>query len=612
MGTHLSTASVKVVADPRLISYRYVPLSTVKETYKILGQSLKYNERLNRNDFEMVAGFWIDDDIDEHFNMWRGDNNFVDTWVFMAGVGCFCEGEFPDKVKFVFNLFDFDSSGKMLLDELTVMNLNCVRGMSLLAGTVNKLDHFLGTAVHSLSKHIYKKRKIELTDPITFDDFKKWIARDKTVMQFIQFYTNETDLRWLSRKKQAQIDQIMKIFMSKSRSSKKRGSRPGTRGSAGTDSRAVSRMGTESRAESRLSTRPGSGGGEGLEVDIGSLSVSAEKYGPLLVKAMFPEEDEPDEEDIQNIISMLEYRGRILAPPLRAMTATIKTFLLVDKLNRGRVGVDEIKALLWLLTEHEPTDERVRFERKQLDPDNTGFVPQGKWINLHQIDPSTTDRKERIFMSDLKRNFDRQDMDRDQRLNVQGMRDFLCDTLKENMGKHHTSADGERYLRGITAGLAAQLYDIYDRAEHELLHWEEFKACIKLVVKKAAVYVDNAFRFQVHKYRKIFKYGKDGTISFDRKEVTRTLAVQINAAVKFGNIHREDGKKFLEEAVSDVMEFEYDPEFEVYGIDPEDTFKTMKRILRRQKKLATLVSRKREELIESKKDKYYSRPNKYD
>ena len=81
-----------------------------------------------------------------------------------------------------------------------------------------------------------------------------------------------------------------------------------------------------------------------------------------------------------------------------------------------------------------------------------------------------------------------------------------------------------------------------------------------------------------------------------RGKVERTLAVQVNSAVKFGNIHREDAKKFLAEAVAEVMEFEYDPEFEVYGIDPEDTFKTMKRILRRQKKLAALVSRKRDEL----------------
>uniref|UniRef100_A0A7S4DTG2 EF-hand domain-containing protein n=1 Tax=Lotharella globosa TaxID=91324 RepID=A0A7S4DTG2_9EUKA len=436
MGTHLSTTAVKVVHDRQLISYRYVRLSQLKKSYQIIGQCLKYKERLDRNEFDQVAGFFLDD-VDRHFEIWRGANTFVDTWMFMAGATTFCSAKLKEKVEFMFHMFDFDDTGTLSEHELSVMNLAAARGMARLSGIFSRLDAFLSLPIKSLSTYIYQRLKIEEGDPITFKEFQKWVYKDKTVLQFVRYYTDDTDVRVLARRKRKALEAVKKLFMEVAKERK---------------------YGNEMH-----------------------YMANTKKYGAELVLAIYPDEDAPGEDDVENLKRIVDHEGRILLPPLLALGATIQAFLLVDKQGLGRVGVNELKSLLWILTEREPTQRRIKFEEKLLDPDHTGFITQGKWIACHVIDTNTRNRKMVELVEDLKKNFDIMDMDKDSKLNLTGTRDFLYDTLHHYMGKHLVNKHGERYLHALCAGFAQILFEHHNKAEHHLISWKEFVECMDMV-----------------------------------------------------------------------------------------------------------------------------------
>jgi len=535
-------------------------LADLKETYYVLGQTMRYKERLDRDDFETVAGFWLHD-VDKHFEIWRGPNRFVDTWMFLAGAAVFCNAKIADKLKFVYSLFDYDDKGELSQNELTVLILASVRGMARLAGVLSRLDAFLSLPVNSLSKHVFNYLKIDPDEKITFKEFQRWFYREKTVIQFVRYYVDGTDVRFLARKKHQKMKELKELFIKYAKPRK----------------------------------------------DMGNhLAVKAAKHGTKLVKAIFPEEDEPEGEDAQNLVDLIEHHGAIFFPPYMALTSTVQSFRLVDKQNLGRVEVNEIKALLWVLTEKEPLEKRVQFEQGLLDPDHTGYVTQGKWISNHAIDPSTLDKKQQDYLADLKKNFDVLDMDKDGKLNIRACGEFLYETILRYMGDHHVSSEGKRYLSGVCAWFGQWLFKQYNRAEHLLMDWKEVSEYIPTLEEKGPQFMEEAFKFQTHPMRKLFIYDSDGNLTLDKERVRKFLEQQVASAVKNRFIERLEARAYVNDVVEDTMDKFKDS-------TADQTFDIMNKFKKQMKMLNAIVAESRAKVIDSTKDKIVNaKPSKYD
>ena len=166
-----------------------------------------------------------------------------------------------------------------------------------------------------------------------------------------------------------------------------------------------------------------------------------------------------------------ENKGAVSEEDFYAIMKPWASFSATDINGDGELDVTELKWLIWLMNDDEPTEYRVQRDMKAIDADKSGYVDRMEWIEyLASPDPETG---KTTFNFKLKKAFDTHDSDKDGLINSEDLFKLLRDIMGElTKGKSGTT---RKVIEKLEKALALDIMNTLHPSNNGKLDWPTFK-----------------------------------------------------------------------------------------------------------------------------------------
>ena len=201
---------------------------------------------------------------------------------------------------------------------------------------------------------------------------------------------------------------------------------------------------------------------------MGELYATTISLKELMEKVLPPAE----RVSIDMLLRILDHedKGAVSEEDFFSVMKPWASFSATDINGDNQLDVAELKTLIWLLNEEEPTEYRVQRDLKAIDADQNGHIDRFEWIQYLAIPDSGG---ENTFNFALKRAFDMHDQDKDGLINVDDLFELIKSTMQElTKGK---SSETKKMIEKLERALAVDIMNTLDEKKSGHLDWSHFK-----------------------------------------------------------------------------------------------------------------------------------------
>eukprot|EP00949_MAST-11_sp_MAST-11-sp1_P004459 g4459.t1 len=117
------------------------------------------------------------------------ENDLVDALEFLATFALLSAMDLPAKVKFMFDAYDFDESGQLTIDEMTLSLKSTITGLAKAGGIPSPSEQDL----EALSQQAFKMADLDSDQKITFEEFRRYCLVNPEVRSFLDFYDDANE-----------------------------------------------------------------------------------------------------------------------------------------------------------------------------------------------------------------------------------------------------------------------------------------------------------------------------------------------------------------------------------------------------------------------------------
>lgn len=162
-----------------------------------------------------------------------------------------------------------------------------------------------------------------------------------------------------------------------------------------------------------------------------------------------------------------EGKGAVSEEDFYSVMRPWASFSATDINGDGELDSSELKTLIWLMNEEEPTEFRVKRDMEAIDVDGSGFIDREEWIQyLASPDPESGQDS---FNLSLKRQFDFHDSDKDGLISTDDLYLLIKETLEEiTKGK---SQETKKIIDTLEKAMAQHIMGKLDTNKSGTLDW---------------------------------------------------------------------------------------------------------------------------------------------
>jgi WD40 repeat protein/Ca2+-binding EF-hand superfamily protein len=119
------------------------------------------------------------------------ENDLIDALEFLATFALISAMNLDDKIKFMFDCYDFDESGMLTIDEMTLSLKSTITGLAKLAGVESPSEQDL----EFISQSAFKSADLDSDSKISFEEFRIYCVEHPEVRSYLEFY-NDPNEEW--------------------------------------------------------------------------------------------------------------------------------------------------------------------------------------------------------------------------------------------------------------------------------------------------------------------------------------------------------------------------------------------------------------------------------
>lgn len=158
---------------------------------------------------------------------------------------------------------------------------------------------------------------------------------------------------------------------------------------------------------------------------------------------------------------------KVFEPVIRAWAS----YSAADINGDNEINVKELKNLIWIYENEEPSDLRVNSDLKELDKDGSNTIDRYEWIkHFCSEDRNGT----RVFRASLRQLFEKYDKDHSGSLTVDELREMMKEAFKDYLARAK-DAEQKKNLTEMIDELAAEILQDLDTQGDKAIQWDEFK-----------------------------------------------------------------------------------------------------------------------------------------
>ncbi|KAM3132892.1 hypothetical protein pb186bvf_015040 [Paramecium bursaria] len=418
--------------DEKLIIYlKSRKLEHINDAIEQLNMSYPTNSTLNMEEFMDAFGGILEDKAEQIFLLLENNHNAegqVDVYESLAVLIVFSGEEFPVKLEFVFNMFDFDKSGEIEKKELIMTLQTCIRALCKLVKItppeVRILEYF--------SEKMFLDLDSDRSQSISFREFSIWLTNSWELQDFMLQYAMIQTFENAERRTKEQKIFFEKLFES------------------------------------------ASGNKDLCEVDsIGELfQKELNKQNPDVIKLLLQTLVDSSQE-FPDIPQGLIYKKAYID-----IMSAWSAFDATDINHDNMASMTELRYLLYAFEGDKPDVFRIKDEMAILDTDGSGYISREEWINYLCV----KEKGKFVFRGHLKILFNKYDKDNSGFLTIPEIKNLLTDSMREMYLKYkYKGEQDQKDFEGMINTLAEQILDTLNSDEDKqkddkTISWIEFKS----------------------------------------------------------------------------------------------------------------------------------------
>lgn len=410
-------------------------LPEIRECITVLTEDYPDLQCLEFSQFEDVFCPILDDQ-EPFFLKLQNANDLdgtVDIYETLAAFVIFSGDKFENKVKFIFELFDFDHSKSLEMPEMVLTLQAASRALCKFVNITPPSMKLL----EDLTASIFVAMDLDNSKTVSLAEFLTWIKSNNDLQNFLLKYAGMQTYDHMKKRFNTIFSVIKHLF----------------------------------------TMAAGSPFNEFVEEQ--ALVDYMKKEGQLYVR----------ESDIDFIMKVCREssageqeagRGIICKKPYEHVMKAWSAFSAADVNNDNSIVHHELHQLLWVYEGQEPSEIRVVNEMKEMDKDKSGYIDRYEWINAFcQVDKNGKN----VFRASLKELFEKYDVDNSGCLNLKELKMLTKEACK-NFTRRAKDEETKVLLAEMIENLAEDILRDLDTQGGDSISWSEFRTYMEIAMDK--------------------------------------------------------------------------------------------------------------------------------
>lgn len=428
----------------------------------------------------------------------------VDCYQTFCGAVIYAEGgQLGEKLEFIFKLFDFDGDNSVNYDELNILLLSCIRGMGKLAGILTSssqnIRHTKG--INLLVATIFEEMDRDHDKRIDCEEFKLWCQNNKEVREYIQKYTNMSDIFAALALHKQQLQTIQDAFL------------------------AICDDDKHVETNKCLA----------LFADTGCVRVALNNREYKLCH------------------ELLNHNGVVHYAEFKALASALLSYDVVDKDSNRKLDQSEVRSLLWLRSNKEPSETRLLYEINRMG--SKEVITRYDWLAKQavMVDDQSSKRKY-MFDMGVQKIYEGSDCSGDGKLAKDEIIPLIHKILLETIGEAHITKTGKDMLKSMADGLTAELLEKVDMNDDGFVAWEEFREHLDLVWEKEREISRWFHDFQTNNYARAFSFDRTGKASLSKDDLISLLLHSLKHPITYRLITSYDAQQLATKTANKMID----------------------------------------------------------
>ena len=437
MGGHLTRNYQSVNNQSLLDQIKSQKIADIQECFTVLCQDYEHCHYVNHDQFTDIFGP-ITDDPSEFFLILQEDrdmNDTVDVYESLAIFIIFSADDIDSKISFIFKLFDFDNNGSLDISELFMTLQSATRGMCKLVGMKLPTKKDLEILVES----IFQAMDIDRNKKIILLEFATWISNNVEFEEFLAKTTGRVTLPY-ARKRFINIQSMLNGLF--------------TLAAADSMTHYVSEESLKKILEKE-----------------GHFFFNSNQINFILNVLRGTTNDAIHNDSDRQIISKDAYE---------TLSKAWSVFSALDYHNQDKLTINELKTLIWIYEDKEPSETKLLVEMNDIDKNHSGYISRDEWITCFCMPENDGTM---IFKKGLRELFEKVDIDGSGFLSYDELKVLSLEAFDIYF---RTTYDPEKreYLRGMVDSVTEEVFAELNVDKNNKIEWSEFKNYMKVAAKK--------------------------------------------------------------------------------------------------------------------------------
>ena len=407
------------------------------ECISVISQDYYGQQYVDIEHFNDIFGIHLDD-VNPYFLLLQNDHNIdgtVDINEVLAALIFFSGDNFENKIALIFQLFDFDNNNSLDIKELLLTLQSVARGLCKFV----KIELPTLKEIEILTIEVFTGMDVDHDKRIIGSEFVEWINQNDEIQEFL---VKHAGLQTYQRTR----NRFYAIY------------------STFTDLFALA------------TTTPGSTYVKELPLKE-IVRIRAHEYigeGHFdfffdLLRSSSESASQTSQED--SSISKQTYE---------AIARAWSVFSATDIRNDDKLSMNELRILLRIYEDEEPSDARFLIEVNEIDKDCNSLITRKEWMtNFCTLDNG----RKFVFKHSLRELFEKLDRDRSGTLSFEEFMSASMDAFSDHL-KANKDETRKKLLEGMIRSIAQEIFKELNTTQDGHVKWSEFKSYLDVAIKK--------------------------------------------------------------------------------------------------------------------------------
>ena len=188
MGNSLAKNPTKIYNQEFAAQLKKKKLKDIYESIAVIQENYSAHTTLNYDEFDDIFGCLLDESLEGFFKQLENENKLegeIDLYEALSTFIILCGDEFSEKLKIIFQLFDFDYSGNIQENELIMSLQSVIRGLCKFVNICPPSR----TEIKEFAKNIFSSIDFDSSKSIDFNEFHLWVTKSWVLQDFLLKYS---------------------------------------------------------------------------------------------------------------------------------------------------------------------------------------------------------------------------------------------------------------------------------------------------------------------------------------------------------------------------------------------------------------------------------------